>query len=49
MLVPTIVSTFIVTLTIVYIHVFVMTKSNSIHMLSATAMLNGKQGTFYFD
>jgi len=43
------VSTLIVTLTIVYIHAFAMTKSNSIHILSAKTMLNGKQGIFYFD
>jgi len=46
-LIPTMVSTLIVTLTTVYIHVFAMTKSNSIQILSATAMLNGKQEIFY--
>jgi len=44
MLVPTMVSKLVVTLTIVYIHVFAMSNSNSIQILSAKTMLNGKQG-----
>jgi len=47
--VPTKVSTLIVTLTIVYIHVFAMSNSNSIQIFPAKAMLNGKQGISHSD
>jgi len=49
MLVPTMVSMLIVMLTIVYIHVLVMSNSNSIQILSAKTMLNGKQGIPHLD
>jgi len=49
MLVPTMVSTLIITLTVVYMHVFAMTKNNSIQILSAKTMLNDKQGIPYLD
>jgi len=48
-LVPTMVTRLIVTLTIVYIHVFAMSNSNSMQILSAKAMLNGKQGIPHLD
>jgi len=49
MLIQTMVSTLIVMLTIVYTHVFAMTKCNSMQMLSAKTMLHGKQGIPHFD